>query len=116
MPYQGFHYIELDRKVDNIKDALETSILLEEYDRNYRMSLDGFVTKEYTATDAWAHTEPDRKIICILPEELRDYNLPIEKHEILHNVFPEAQESFIYRAAFNPSYDIEARRFRIVYH
>lgn len=74
-----------------------------------------FESKEYTAPNAWAHTIPERKVIVMLPPELRDYNLPIKKHEVIHNVFPEASEGFVHSAAFNPSYDIVMKRFYLDY-
>ena len=65
--------------------------------------IDVFETAQYTADGAWAHTEPQRGVVCILPPELRDYRLPIMPHELLHNAFPDASESWIHHAAFDPA-------------
>lgn len=78
--------------------------------------LDVFATERYTAEGAWAHTEPQRGVICILPYELRDYRLQIMKHEILHNAYPGAPEGLIHKLETNPSYDIVTKRFELRYH
>lgn len=103
-----------DKRIDNVYRFLENSIPLEEYDK--RIRLDVFRSKNYVSPDAWADTMPPRRIIRMLPEELSDYRLPIEKHEVLHNAFSEASECFIHNAAFNPSYDTVLKRFELVYH
>ena len=64
---------------------------------------------EYTAVDAWAHTRPDQRTMCRLPPERSDYNLPIEVHEILHNLYPDAPEESIHVMAFQPGRQYEAR-------
>lgn len=78
------------------------------------LELTGFTTEEYTARGAWAHTEPQRKIICKLPPERSDYRLPIEVHEILHNLYPDAPEELIHEMAFEPSRQYEARSRAII--
>lgn len=81
--------------------------------RDY-LRLLAFETAEYTAPDAWAHTEPARRVICILPPGRRDPYLPIGEHEILHNLFPEAPEEAIHSMAFNKSCAAEARARAII--
>ncbi|MDI6720841.1 MAG: hypothetical protein QMD85_00520 [Candidatus Aenigmarchaeota archaeon] len=88
--------------------------------KNNKMEIAVFETREYTAEGAWAHTVPSAeegdKHMCILPPEIRDYRLPIHKHEALHNIYPHASEGFVTRSAFNPSFDIEFKnRVRLVY-
>lgn len=73
------------------------------------LELLGFTTEEYTARGAWAHTEPHKKTVCILPPERRDPYLPIEVHEILHNLYPDAPEELIHNMAFDKSYAHQAR-------
>ncbi|MBI2233121.1 MAG: hypothetical protein HYU56_04325 [Candidatus Aenigmarchaeota archaeon] len=73
------------------------------------LELTGFTTGEYTARGAWAHTEPRKRTVCILPPERRDPYLPIEVHEILHNLYPDAPEELIHEMAFDKSYVHQAR-------
>ena len=70
-----------------------------------------FETNEYVHPIAWAQTEPDRGVILLRPPESRDYRLHIRDHEILHNVFPHAEEGFIHAIEDNPSYKPALGRF-----
>lgn len=78
------------------------------------LELTGFTTEEYTARGAWAHTEPHKRTVCILPPERRDPYLPIEVHEMLHNLYPDAPEELIHEMAFEPSRQYEARSKAII--
>lgn len=71
--------------------------------------IDGFETENYTAPWAWAHTIPERSVMCRLPPERTDYRLPIEVHEILHNLYPDAPEEAVREMAFDKSRAHEAR-------
>jgi len=103
-----------DKIVDNFYRFLKGSIPLEISEK--KIKLDVFRSDRYISPDAWADTIPVERVIRRLPEELSDYRLPIEKHEVLHNAFPDATESFIHNAAYNPSFDHVVKRFELVYH
>ena len=79
------------------------------------MKLLVFETNEYTSPGAWAHTEPEKGVICILPPERRDPYLPIHDHEIMHNLYPEAPEEAIHSMAFNRSYRHQAKSVQLEY-
>ena len=89
------------------------------YNKGYQYTdkpaLQVFTSDEYTAEGAWAHTIPEKKVILIRPPERRDPYLPIIEHEVLHNVFPEASEGFVRAVAYNPSYQMLTKRFRLDY-
>lgn len=121
---------EADEKKDDFPVSDESIASLDTYKRHltkyelwrlkpYRPSyiiLDGKETSEYTAVGAWAHTEPHRRVMCILPPGRRDPYLPIEVHEILHNLYPDAPEELVHEMAFDKSRQYEARsRARIKY-
>lgn len=103
-----------DKKVDDFYRFLKKSMPLE-VDKE-KIKLDVFRSDTYISPNAWADTIPEEKLIRMLPEEMSDYRLPIEKHEVLHNAFPDATESFIHSAAYNPSFDPVVKRFTLVYH
>jgi hypothetical protein len=103
-----------DKTVDDFYRFLKGSIPLKVDEE--KIKLDVFMSDIYISPDAWADTMPSERIIRRLPEEMSDYNLPIEKHEVLHNAFPDATESFIHSAAYNPSFDTVVKRFELVYH
>jgi hypothetical protein len=103
-----------DKIVDDFYRFLRESVPLEV--SKEKIKLDVFRSDRYISPDAWADTMPSERVIRRLPEELSDYSLPIEKHEVLHNAFPDATESFIRSAAYNPSFDTVVKRFELVYH
>lgn len=98
----------------------------------YKPTLDIFVTDQYTADGAWAHTEPDRRVICIRPWERLDYDIllqhllasvpmdlpfgPYALHEVAHNAHREASEGAIRRLTMNPDTRYSANRFNLKYH
>lgn len=84
------------------------------YDKEH---LDVFVTNEYTDRSAWAHTQPEKRTICIRPPEFLDYRLNVLNHEIEHNVNPgEHNEDLISKRGKDKSRDEVRYRFEIRYH
>ena len=107
---------------DNEKDPYRT-----EYP--YRPTLDVFVTDQYTAKGAWAHTEPDRKVVCIRPHERLGYDLFLENpwaanipfgivaiHEVSHNAYPGASEGAIRSITSQPDARYVLDGFNLKYH
>ena len=111
-----YHKIPIypDKKIDDFYSFLDNSLPLNEYYE--KIKLDVFRSKHYISPDAWADTIPSERLIRRLPEEMSDYRLPIEKHEVIHNKLPDASEDFVHNAAYNPSFDVELKSFRLVYH
>ena len=98
----------------------------------YKPTLDIFVTEQYTADGAWAHTEPDRRVICIRPWERLDYDIllqhllasvpmdlpfgPYALHEVAHNAHRDASEGAIRRLTMDPNVRHVADRYNLIYH
>ncbi|MBI2075976.1 MAG: hypothetical protein HYT72_01870 [Candidatus Aenigmarchaeota archaeon] len=98
----------------------------------YKPTLDIFVTERYTADGAWAHTEPDRRVICIRPWERLDYDILLEHllasvpmdlpfgpyalHEVAHNAHRDAGEGAIRRLTMDPNIRYVVNGFNLKYH
>ena len=98
----------------------------------YKPTLDIFITDQYTADGAWAHTEPDRRVICIRPWERLDYDIllqhllasvpmdlpfgPYALHEVAHNAHREASEGAIRRLTIDPNTRYVVNEFNLKYH
>ena len=95
----------------------------------YKPTLDIFVTEQYTAEGAWAHTKPERKVICIRPHERLGYELFLENpwamdipfgivavHEASHNAYPGASEGAIRRITSQPDARYVLSGFNLRYH
>lgn len=81
---------------------------LTDYDREgltaqpYRPGVIIFVTEpHYVAEGAWAHTEPRKRTVCRLRPERTDPYLPVDEHEIEHNIDPDAPEHIVHDRAYN---------------
>jgi len=71
-----------------LEDQMERARNVAEY--GSRPRLDVFESNEYTHWTAWAHTEPERRVILIRPPESIDYRRAqgVLNHEIVHNFYP----------------------------
>lgn len=126
LPYAGVYR---DRYNTNFRQLLQESVEYKFGEYPYKPTLDIFVTEQYTAEGAWAHTEPERKVVCIRPHGRLGYDLFAEHpwamnipfgivavHEVGHNYDREASEGAIRSLAFNPDSKHMLTRFNLRYH
>lgn len=91
----------------------------------YKLKVDVFVTNEYTSEGAWGHTEPARRVICIRSPEHLAYEFmdpakgdmnEVLRHEICHNLYPNANESAVLKMGKNPFMNYKLKDVEIIYH
>lgn len=126
VPYAGGYR---DRYNPNFRQLLQESVEYVFGKYPYKPTLDVFVTEQYTAEGAWAHTEPERKVVCIRPHERLGYdlfsehpwaaNIPfgiVAVHEVSHNAYPGANEGSIRRITSQPDARYVLDGFNLKYH
>ena len=87
------------------------------FEYGQRPRIDVFVSNEYTHWSAWAHTEPDRHVIMMRPEESTDYRLSVFPHEVVHNYAPGlGNEDHVTQMGQGPLYPHIRDLFRFCYH
>jgi len=125
LPYSNDTY----NPADNFREFLDERVEYRFGKYPYKPTLDIFITDRYTAEGAWAHTEPERRVVCTRPHERLGYDLFLEHpwamnipfgivlvHEVGHNYDPGAAEGKIRSLAFNPDSRHMLNAYNLKYH